>query len=164
MTSRTDRWTILRPGTFATNLLSWAHPIRSGWPIRAPYLSSAQAPIHEADVAEAAAAALLHDDWIGQALPLTGPEALTRSQQVAAIGAGIGRDLPVQEISPEEFRAEMAAYVPDAILTMLLDYWRDTVTMPGVPRPVTPVTGRPGRRLEEWARDHRGEFAAVVPS
>ncbi|MFT4030083.1 MAG: NAD(P)H-binding protein, partial [Protaetiibacter sp.] len=59
VTSRTEQWTILRPGTFASNLLSWAWPIKNGWPIRAPYLASAQAPIHEADVADAAAATLL---------------------------------------------------------------------------------------------------------
>lgn len=57
----------------------------------------------------------------------------------------------------------MAAYVPDAILTRLLDYWRDTATLPDVPRPVTSVTGRPGRTLEKWARDHRADFNAPTP-
>src|SRR5947209_3134690 len=40
VTGRSDAWTILRPGTFANNLLAWAWQIRSGAPIRAPYLAS----------------------------------------------------------------------------------------------------------------------------
>ncbi|MFT4136298.1 SDR family oxidoreductase [Microbacterium sp.] len=160
VTTRTDAWTILRPGTFANNLLTWAWPIKNGWPIRAPYAASAQAPIHEADVADAAAASLLSDEWIGQAIPLTGPQALTRTEQVAAIAAGIGRELELVEISPEEFRAEVAQFVPAPIIDMLLDYWRDTLTEPDRVRPVTPLTGRPGRTLAEWARDHRADFAA----
>ncbi len=51
ISSRTDKWTMLRPGSFANNLLSWAWPVRSGAPIRAPYIRSAQDPIHERDVA-----------------------------------------------------------------------------------------------------------------
>ncbi|MFI2105691.1 SDR family oxidoreductase [Isoptericola sp. NPDC019693] len=155
VTARTDAWTILRPGTFATNLLAWAWQIRSGAPIRAPYLDSAQAPVHEDDVAEAAAVALLGDDLVGEAIPLTGPAALTRREQVRTIGDALGREIPLVEISAEEFRAETAGYVPEAVTAMLLAYWSDTVATPDVPRPVTPVTGRPGRTLAQWAGDHR---------
>src|SRR3954464_2146233 len=56
VTSRTEEWTILRPGTFANNLLSWAWTVKAGAPVRAPYINSAQAPIHEKDVADVAAA------------------------------------------------------------------------------------------------------------
>ncbi|RJL35810.1 NAD(P)H-binding protein [Bailinhaonella thermotolerans] len=158
VTGRTDAWTILRPGTFATNLLSWAWQIRSGAPIRAPYLASAQAPIHEYDVAEAAAQTLLSDNHLGEAIPLTGPQALTRAEQVAAIGEALGREIPLVEITPEEFRAETARFIPEPVMNMLLAYWHDTLTVPDVPRPVTPVTGRPGRTLAEWAADHRPDF------
>ena len=161
VTTRTDRWTILRPGTFANNLLSWSHAISAGYPIRAPYLQSAQAPIHEADVADAAAAALLSDEWVGQAIAITGPEALTRADQVGAIEAAIERPIALVEITPEEFRAETSAFIPDPIITMLLDYWSDTLTTPDRVRPATALTGRPGRTLAEWARDHKAEFAAA---
>jgi len=160
VTGRTDAWTLLRPGTFANNLLSWAWQIRSGAPIRAPFLASAQAPIHEHDVAEAAAETLLGDDHLGDTIPMTGPEALTRAEQVATIGRALGRDIPLVEITPEEFRAETAQFIPESVMTMLLDYWSDTLTTPDRPRPVTPVTGRPGRTLAEWAMDHRADFGA----
>ncbi|MFD0690276.1 SDR family oxidoreductase [Actinomadura fibrosa] len=158
VTDRTDAWTILRPGTFANNLLSWAWQIRSGAPIRAPYLASAQAPIHEYDIAEAAAQTLLGDDHLGDAIPLTGPQSLTRSEQVAIIGRTLGREIPLVEITAEEFRAETARFIPEPVLKMLLDYWHDTLTVPDVPRPVTAVTGRPGRTLAQWAADHRADF------
>lgn len=158
VTERTDAWTILRPGTFANNLLTWAWQIRSGAPIRAPYLASAQAPVHEYDIAEAAAQTLLTDDHIGATIPITGPQALTRAEQVAAIGAAIGREIPLVEITPEQFRAETAQFIPEPIMKMLLDYWSDTLTVPDQVRPVTSVTGRPGRTLAEWATDHRADF------
>jgi len=158
VTERTDAWTILRPGTFANNLLAWAWQIRSGAPIRAPFLASAQAPIHEYDVAEAAAESLLTDDHLGDVIPMTGPEALTRAEQVATIARALDREIPVIEITPDEFRAEAAQFIPEAVMKMLLDYWRDTLTTPDRPRPVTPVTGRPGRTLAQWAADHRADF------
>jgi uncharacterized protein YbjT (DUF2867 family) len=158
VTERTDAWTILRPGTFANNLLTWAWQIRSGAPIRAPYLASAQAPVHEYDIAEAAAQTLLTDDHIGATIPITGPQVLTRAEQVAAIGAAIGREIPLVEITPEQFRAETAQFIPEPIMKMLLDYWSDTLTVPDQVRPVTSVTGRPGRTLAEWATDHRADF------
>ncbi|WP_109509102.1 SDR family oxidoreductase [Nocardioides speluncae] len=158
VTERTDAWTILRPGTFANNLLSWSWQIRSGAPIRAPYLASAQAPIHEYDVAEAAAETLLTDDHLGEVIAMTGPEAITRGGQVAAIAGALDRDVPLIEITPEEFRAETEQFIPEPVMKMLLDYWSDTLTTPDQPRPVTPVTGRPGRSLAQWATDHQADF------
>jgi uncharacterized protein YbjT (DUF2867 family) len=152
-------WTILRPGTFATNLLAWAWPIRAGLPVRAPYLASAQAPVHEADIADAAAAVLTGDGHEGAIYPLTGPQSLTRAEQVAVIGAGLGRDIPVTEITPDEFRAEAGRHVPDGIVDMLLAYWSETVAVPDRVRSGVPdLTGRPGRTLAEWAHDHRADF------
>jgi uncharacterized protein YbjT (DUF2867 family) len=162
VTTRAGDWTILRPGTFASNLLAWAWPIKAGIPIRAPYLSSAQAPIHEADVAGAAAAALLQDRHRGRIYPLTGPQSLSRIDQVAAIGTAIGHEIPLVEISPDEFRSDMAQFIPEDIIAMLLDYWSDTVAVPDQVRPgVADLTGRPGRTLEQWARDHRTDFTAA---
>ncbi|MEV0251862.1 NAD(P)H-binding protein [Nocardia sp. NPDC050712] len=160
VTDRTDAWTILRPGTFAGNLLEWRWQISSGAPIRAPYLASAQAPIHEYDVAEAAAEILLSDDHIGQIIPITGPQALTRTEQVATLAAALARQIPLTEITADEFRSETAQFIPQPIMEMLLDYWSDTLTAPDRVRPVTTVTGKPGRALAEWATDHRADFGA----
>lgn len=152
-------WTILRPGTFANNLLTWAQPIRFTGGVTGPYPTSAQPPVHEADIADAAAIALTADGHGGQIYPMTGPQALTRVAQLKTIGSAIGRDLTFTEITPDKFRAEMSQYgVGGEIVTMLLDYWRDTVDEPDVVRTAEQLTGRPARTLAEWARDHAPDF------
>lgn len=163
VTHRTDRWVIVRPGTFANNLLSWSYNVRSGTPIRAPYLQSAQAPIHEADVADVLVE-LLRDPTAhhGEAIAITGPEAVSRADQVGLIGKAVGVDIELIEISPDEFRSETAQFIPADITKMLLDYWSDTATAPDKVRPVTAVTGRAGRTLAQWAEDHRGDFGATA--
>lgn len=154
-------WTILRPGTFANNLLSWAQPIRFTGEVSGPYPTSAQTPIHEADVAAAAASVLIQDGHDEHIYPMTGPQALTRVAQLDAIGAAIGRDLIFTENTPAEFRAEMSRYgTPEDIVTMLLDYWRDTVDEPDTVRSPERLTGRPARTLAEWAQDHAAAFRA----
>lgn len=158
-------WTILRPGTFASNLLSWAQPIRYTGGVSGPYPTSAQAPIHEADVSAAAAVALTQDGHEGQTYPMTGPQALTRIAQLQAIGDAIGRELTFTEQSSEDFRAEMSRYgVAEDIVTMLLDYWRDTVDEPDVVRSPERLTGRPARTLSEWAQEHAAAFGAAAPA
>jgi hypothetical protein len=79
---------------------------------------------------------------------------------VAAIAGALDRDIPVSEITPDEFRAEAGQFIPEPVMKMLLDYWSDTLTTPDRPRPVTPVTGRPGRTLVRWAVGHRVDFGA----
>ncbi|WP_433258430.1 hypothetical protein ACQPYK_23485 [Streptosporangium sp. CA-135522] len=79
---------------------------------------------------------------------------------MAIIGEALGREIPLVEITPEEFRTETAQFIPEPVM-MLLDYWYDTLTVPDVPRPVAAVTGRPGRALAECAADHRADFEAA---
>ena len=66
------------------------------------------------------------------------------------------------EISPDEFRADVARFIPGDIVDMLLAYWSDTVAEPDRVRTgVRDLTGRPGRTLDQWARDHRAAFTAA---
>lgn len=151
--------TVVRPGDMATNLLFWAYTIKSAGTVYAPYGDSAQAPIHEADVAAVAFAALTGSGHAGQVYPLTGPEALTRREQLSAIGAAIGRDLTFVEIDQDQFSGQMSAYMDPPTIRMLLDYWRETVDQPDqVLSTVEDVTGRPGLSLHQWATDHAAAF------
>jgi hypothetical protein len=53
----------------------------------------------------------------------------------------------------------VSAYLPDDILSMVLDRWRDTLTEPDAVLPtVHEVTGSPARTLARWARDRRAAF------
>jgi uncharacterized protein YbjT (DUF2867 family) len=154
-------FTFLRPGTFANNLLAWAGELRGGDVVHGPYAASRQAPIHEADVADVAVRALTDDGHRGAIHALSGPEALSRTEQLATIGTAIGRELHYREIPPEAFRAAVSAYLPDEIITMVLGHWRDTLTEPDPVLPaVRQVTGSPGRSVAQWARDHRADFGA----
>lgn len=152
--------TFIRPGSFANNLLFWAHSIRHGDTVYGPYAQSAQAPIHEADIAAVAATALTQDGHQGMTYHLTGPQALTRVEQLNVIGGAIGKDLHFHEVSPESFQMEMEKYMPPPIIKMLIDYWSDTVTQPDrVLRTVEKVTGQKGRTLAQWAIDHASDFS-----
>ena len=158
----TERWTFLRPGGFATNLLSWAPAIRAGAGVRAPYAASAQAPVHEADIADVAATVLTAPGHEGRTYALTGPAALTKAEQVEAIAAGLGRPVPFQEISPAEFRDSVRPFLPEDVVDMLLDHWADTVATPdAVHSGVRDLTGREARSLRRWAADHRAAFGAA---
>jgi len=160
ITSRTAGWTMLRPGTFANNLLSWAYPIKAAGRVTAPYIHSAQTPIHEADVAAVAAVVLTKQGHEGKIYELTGPESLTRIEQVAAISAAIDREIAIDEISPEQFREDVSRFIPEDVIKMLLDYWSDTIEVPDVPTTtVADLTGQPARTLAQWAVDHRADFS-----
>jgi uncharacterized protein YbjT (DUF2867 family) len=156
VTDRTADWTILRPGNFANNLLFWAFPIRSGYPVRMPYPTSSQTVIHEADVALAAAIALTEPGHEGRVYELTGPRGLTRIEHLAAISAAIGRDVPFVEVTAEEFRADSAQYMDQGVIDMLLRYWSETVDAPEVPLALP--LGITLTSLDQWANDHRSDF------
>lgn len=152
-------WTHVRPGMFASNLLDWADAIRTEGVVRAPYDAARQAPVHEVDVAEVAATALLDDAHHGKIYTLSGPESLTKSEQIAEISRGIGRLLRFEELTPDQWREHVKNEMPEYVTDWLIGYWARTVDNP---EPVLPdvqeVLGRPARRLAEWAADHAQDF------
>jgi len=152
-------WTHLRPGPFAVNALAWAPSIRAEGVVRAAYGASHQAPVHEADIAEVAVAALTEDGHAGAAYPLSGPESLTQTARVAAIGAAIGREIRFDEQEPEAARAQMRTYMPPPVADMMLEYMASGVDNPAPVFPtVKDVLGHPGRTFAQWATDHQADF------
>jgi len=153
-------WTILRPGMFAANSISWWAPqIRAGNAVRWPYGQAATAPIDERDIAAVAARVLQSDGHVGGDYVLTGPESLTQAQQVHIIGSVIGRDVAFEEISPREAHSELP--FPAPALDMLLKAWSAAIGIPAlVTTTVAELTGRPPRTFREWAADHADAFRA----
>ncbi|MFD7922410.1 NAD(P)H-binding protein [Streptomyces sp. NPDC059740] len=155
-------WMFVRGGMYATNALGWAPGVRAGSVVRGPYPDAVGAPVHEADLAEVAAVGLL--DGTGEHLHtapvVTGPEAVTVAEQVAAVGRALGREVRFEQISVDEAAAEMAGpHFPEQAARTLLDYFRQTVgTKPVITDEVRRITGRPARTFEEWARDHAADF------
>lgn len=152
-------WTHLRPGMFAGNLLDWAEAIRGQGVVREPHGSARQAPVHERDIAEVAATALLSDDHAGKIHTLSGPAALTKVEQVAVIGKVIGRDIRFEELTPEQWCAEVQDQYPPFVAEWLVDIWAQAIDSPD---PVLPaigeVLGKPARTLAEWVTDHVEDF------
>ncbi|MCP2168156.1 NAD(P)H-binding protein [Goodfellowiella coeruleoviolacea] len=152
-------WTHVRPGGFAGNTLEWAPMIRADGVVRAPYGAGAQSLIHEADIAAVATRALLEDGHAGQRYRLSGPEAVTRVDQARLIGEALGRDVRFAEITAEQWRAQVSAFLSEEVMTMLLGYWARAVDQPDPVLPtVAEVTGRPARTFAEWAVDHADRF------
>lgn len=152
-------YTFLRPGTFANNLRFWSQSIKTSRAVYGPYPQSAQALIHEADVASVAVTVLTTDGHQGAKYALTGPESLTQTDQLKTIGMAIGQELTYQVITPEQFMQSMSRFMPVDVVQMMLDYWSDTVKQPDAVRPtVAQITGRPARTLAQWAADHVADF------
>ncbi|WP_457099079.1 SDR family oxidoreductase [Microbacterium sp. P5_E9] len=158
VTTRTDDWTILRPGNLATNLLSWSFAVRAGHGVRVPYPTSSQVLIHEADVATAAAIVLTEPGHSGRIYELTGPASLTKIEQLSAVADAIGCEVPLIEVTPDEFREDVGRFIPEGILDMLLGYWSETIEEPE--EPLAPPLGITPTPLSQWAVDHRSAFAS----
>lgn len=152
--------TILRPGMFASNTrLWWAAQIQRGDVVRWPYGSVETAPIDERDIAAVAVRALADDRHIGGDYVLTGPQAMSQAEQVRAIGDALGRRLRFVELSPDEFRREMADRAPASVVDMLLNAWHAASGHPAfLTSTVADITGRPARTFQQWAVDHADEF------
>ena len=102
--------TIIRPGMFASNALSWwATAIRTGGAVRWPYGAAETAPVDDRDVAAVVARTLYEDGHAGGDYVLTGPESLSQERQVSIIGEVLGRRIKFDELSPDEFRDETEA-------------------------------------------------------
>ena len=153
------RWTHVRPGMFAGNLIDWAESIKTSRTVRAPYDQARQAPVHELDVAAVVATALLDESRAGAIYTLSGPQSLTKTEQVATIAAALGEHVHFEELTPERWREEAGAQYPPYVLDWLLAYWERAL---GSPEPVLPdvsdVLGRPALALDAWARDHVEDF------
>ena len=152
--------TIIRPGMFASNaLLWWAATIRDGDIVRWPYGAAETAPIDERDIAAVAARALYEDGYAGGDYVLTGPESLSQAEQVSIIGAAIGRRIQFEELSPEEFRREMAGRWPQPVVDMLLAAWGATIGRTAfVTSTVSDIVGSPPRTFRRWVADHAAAF------
>jgi uncharacterized protein YbjT (DUF2867 family) len=100
----------VQPSGFMSNALYWASAIRSAGVVRSATGEGRIPFIHPLDIAEVATKALTTATHDGEALSITGPEALSYGEMTAKIAAAIGRPLRYEAISEEEARAQQAAW------------------------------------------------------
>jgi uncharacterized protein YbjT (DUF2867 family) len=155
--------TIIRPGMFASNAISWwAASIRDGGAVRWPYGAAETAPIDERDVAAVTALCLTEDRHADGDYVLMGPESLSQAEQVRIIGATIGRSIRFEELSPEDFRGETAGSWPAPVVDMLLTAWGAAIGQPAfMTSTVFDIVGSPARTFRQWAGDHADAFRNV---
>ncbi|MFI1178168.1 NAD(P)H-binding protein [Streptomyces sp. NPDC020799] len=152
-------WTILRPGSFATNTLQWAPSIRAEGVVESAFPGTHNAPVHERDIAALAVLALVDDAHRKATYHLTGPESLSEEQMVGLVARAIGKPVRIEPISREEEFERTARLVGPAIAETLTAY---RAAYDGVPVAVhdgvAEVTGRPAVPFAQWAQDHAADF------
>ncbi|AZS83018.1 hydroxylase [Streptomyces griseoviridis] len=155
-------WTFVRPGIFATNTRWWwTRPIVAGEAVRLPYPEALTAPVGERDMAAVAVAALTDRRHAGRAYTVYGPQALSLRAQVGHLGAALGREIPIETVTPEEGRADLAATMPAVAADAVMGAWRaGAEAAPETSTVVEEITGRPGQTFAEWAREHADDFRA----
>ena len=139
-------WVSLRPSVFATNFAGmWAAQIHAGDIVAGLMRRLRRAPIVESDIAAVAARALLTDEFVGQRVPLTGPQALTNAELVAVIGRVLGSPAAVPGNPADAVRQRFidlgfGADFADAYIAMLAE---DVDNPALVTHEVEKILGRP---------------------
>ncbi len=169
-------WTHVRPSEFMANLLPvWAPAVKAERRVRYPFADEAGVPVHEADIAAVAVAALTEDGHAGKSYTLTGPSSVTTRERVAAIAEALGEEVVYEEVTRERAREILHAqggFAADNadFLLGFLDYTGGEGTGEGgvseddysqLLKPwsgVEDATGRPARSYRQWALDHVQDF------
>ena len=157
-------WTMLQPNSFMANALRWKVQLDAGDVVRLPFADVPIALVDPEDIGAVAATALVDDGHAGRSYRLTGPEALRPEQQVAILGAALGRRLRFEAQPDDEARRELETQMPaeyvDAFFSFFADGAVDETTLrPGVEQ----VLGRPPGTFAAWARANTDRFTRRVP-
>jgi uncharacterized protein YbjT (DUF2867 family) len=148
-------WTLLRLEVASADALQWAFDVpgqlKAGDVVRGPYGQAAGSPIHPADFAAVAIAALSEDKHAGQIYHLTGPQSLSHIEQIQLIGAALGRALRYEELDVEAARQAISPYAPADVLFATWEQHLDTAAL--VTDTVERLTGKPPRSVAQWAAD-----------
>ncbi|WP_236568952.1 SDR family oxidoreductase [Streptomyces sp. MBT58] len=153
-------WTVVMPVEFMANALEWAPGIKAEGVVREPFVDRLSAMVHESDIGAVAATALTEDGHGGQVYLITGPQALTVGDKVAAVAAARGRAVELVELSEEEALADWRAKgMPEDVIAFLIEVYRDTPPEgKTVIDTVEKVTGRQARTFAQWAEENAEFF------
>jgi uncharacterized protein YbjT (DUF2867 family) len=149
-------WVFLRLEVTSADALQWAFDVpgqlKAGNVVRGPYAQAAGSPIHPADFATVAIAAVTEEQHAGKVYHLTGPKSLTHLEQIELLGKALGRPLRYEELEPQAARAAISPYAPAEVL---FEMWERYTHQPApVTDSVQRLIGRPPRSVEEWAADY----------
>lgn len=154
-------WTVLRPGSFASNALMWADSVRAQ-SVAYGNLGDASLPVIDPnDIADVAVKVLTTSGHEGKAYDLTGPESLTSAQQAELLGAAVGRKVSFVNVPDEAAKDAMSKMgMPpvfvDAMLQMI-------GALRGIGRleptgDVEKLLGRKPGTFADWAKANAAAF------
>ena len=157
-------WVVLQSSFYMTNLLAAAEQVAHEGRIFAPAGTARVAMIDPRDVGAAAASVLVDGRHDGEALVLTGPEAITYQQAAAALSDAAGRPVEFVDVPADAARhALVESGLPEFVAEQIVAIFGELRN--GVASEVTTavdaLTGRPPRSFTQFARDHARVFAAA---
>jgi uncharacterized protein YbjT (DUF2867 family) len=154
-------FTFVRPTGFLSNLLAWAHSIKAEGVVRSSAGHGKRPFIHSEDIAAVAVRALTTREYVGQALPITGPEALSFPEVTTKIGAAIGKELQFLPISDEEASRRFSATGASAEEVVAhVELWRAIREnrLATVTDVVQKLLGRQPISLDQWLLESASAF------
>ncbi len=151
-------YTLLRPSGFMQNWITFtAAQVKAG-AVYAPHGNGAQSVIDARDIADAAAAVLTQPAaHAGKIYNLTGAEALTDAQMLAAISAAIGRTVQFVDVPESAAQQAMNDMGMPAVMIgwfMSLNHVIKQGWAAGLTDDVLHLTGHAPRRFADFARDN----------
>lgn len=154
------QWVLLRPaGGFASTALEWRDQIRERGVARGPFARAHSAPVHERDIADVAAMALLTDGLLGTCPMFSGPESVTYEDRARLIGEALQRPVVFEEISREKAVEEWVRDgIPAPAAQARIQMFSQLVDRPHEISSIEPITGKSGRTFAQWALDHVADF------
>jgi uncharacterized protein YbjT (DUF2867 family) len=154
-------WTFVQPSGFMSNALFWASSIRLNGVLRTATENGKVAFIHPDDIAEVVTEGLLSEAYLGQSLPITGPEALSYAEMAATIGDAIGKPIRFQSISEEEARQQQVGRgVPAPLVEAHLSIFRAIREgrLATVTDTVEQLLGRRPATFDQWVKENAAAF------
>lgn len=150
--------TLLRPSGFMQNWVTFsAGQVKAGT-VYAPHGSGAQSVIDVRDIADVAAAILMHPAaHAGKAYTLTGAQALTDAQMLATISAATGRKVTYVDV-PESaaHQAMLGMGMPEIMIDwfMSLNHVIKQGWAAGITDDVQQLSGHAPRRFDDFVREN----------
>jgi uncharacterized protein YbjT (DUF2867 family) len=154
-------FTFIQPSGFMANALFWARSIKAEGVVRAATGDGKIPFIHSRDIADVSTKALTTGEYVGESLPITGPEALSYAEMTTKIGAAIGKTLRFEPISDEEARQQQIAWgAPQPLVEARLSIFKaiSDGRLATVTDTVERVLGRKPISFDQWAQENAVAF------
>ena len=154
-------FTFVRPTGFMSNLLAWAHSIKTEKIVKSSTADGRRPFIHSEDIAAVSVEALVSANYVAQSLSITGPDSLTFGEATATIAKAIGESLNYQAISDEEARqrySKVSGSLEETEAHVAL--WRAIREgrLANVTHDVEHILGRKPITLTQWAEENAKSF------